>query len=667
MAENAGTSVLNDTYEIDPGQPLPLFDNNSSKAFACSSRKGSEAELFALILDPRVPPRTDIFQIVMGLPSAGIIKCLDAGVINWRPSGRRQRVLVFEQPHGERVFADDEAQIEPLSDDRIIRGFLTPIIGILKEFAQRNITHRGVRPTNMFYSDTSARQMVLGDCLSTPPAFNQPEAFEPVESILADPAARGEGNISDDLYAVGVTTLSFLLGRMPARAEDPVDLIDSKIAKGSYGAVVGGARLQMNMVELLRGLLSDDVTERWSIRDVEAWIGGRRLTPKQAKLPQKAQRPLVIGGVENENIRSVSSGLTRNWLIAPEICKGQDFDNWLRRSLADDRIVENFNKIVGSSQEAFQNVDGHQLTAKCAIALDPAAPIRFKGFSAHVDGVGTALATYFFNDEKRQRIGDLILSKLVNNWMSLQPRSKPELLRIYSIIEKLPQHLNQVAPGFGIERCLYELQPEAHCLSPIIEHLFVYRMRAIVPALEAIARGERLPEEPIDRHIAAFIGARSNEVEESFIRRLTATDQTGTGAARGQLTLLAECQKKHKNGPAPRLAAWLADMMKPAISTFHNLKIRKEIDVAIEKAVETGILYELVNIYSDTKLVKRDQEGFVRARHEHHDCHQQIRRFRSDLENGDQFAEEVGEQVAAVISGVVGSIGATAIAVMNVF
>src|SRR3546814_17507443 len=93
--------------------------------------------------------------------------------------------------------------------------------------------------------------------------------------------------------------------------------------------------------DLLRGLLSDDPRERWSIREIELWIGGRRLTPKQAKLPAKAARPITIAGRDYENVRSAAEALASNWPVAGEVVRGNAFDNWqIGRASGRERVCQ---------------------------------------------------------------------------------------------------------------------------------------------------------------------------------------------------------------------------------------------------------------------------------------------------------------------------------------
>ena len=305
-----GTVVLKDQFEIDDSIPLVGYDSPTAKAFACKNVADAQSGLVALVCDPDTQMRVDLIDALKGFPGTGLVKCIDSGVVNWVPSGRRQPVLICEKPQGSRVFETLETVIQPLTDDQIITGFLTPAVTTLREFASRGLTHRNIRPSNLYYADDSARLVMLGECVSAPPGYNQPLIFETLETGMAIETGRGMGTPSDELFALGVTLLSLLLGRLPvSKIEDSYTFMLDRINTGSYACIVGSHRIQQNMIEILRGLLADDVTERWPLADVELWASGRRMTPKQAKLPPKAARPIPIGGFVHENIRSAAHGL----------------------------------------------------------------------------------------------------------------------------------------------------------------------------------------------------------------------------------------------------------------------------------------------------------------------------------------------------------------------
>ncbi|MDA0340831.1 MAG: serine/threonine-protein kinase [Proteobacteria bacterium] len=653
---------LKDRFDIDDDMPMPHLDSPTAKAFKCVGRAAELGEMVALVCDPRIPMRVEAMEALRGFTGAGLMTFVDSGVVGWPANNRRQPVLIMEPPMGERVFETMDSVIEPLKDEQLIKGFLTPAINTLRELSARSIAHRNIRPDNLFYSDTNRRLIILGECLSAPPGYNQPLPFEALECAMADETGRGEGVTGDDLFALGVTLLSLLIGRNPVPTiADPHRYVFDRINLGSYANIVGTHRIQMNIIELLRGLLSDDTRERWTVREVQLWLGGRRLTPKQVKLPLKAQRPLTIGGMDHENVRSAAYGFARNWTLGGDIARGQDFDNWVRRSLGDEVAAENLNKVAGSAEaiQASPKADDAVLVTKICLALDPAAPVRYKGFSTHIDGIGPTLAMGFNKESVRENIAGFITGRFLPQWMGLQSRTRSDVLHVYTILEKLPELITQTGPGFGIERCLYELNPYMHCLSSMIEHLYITKAEEMIPALEAVALGSDLPPIPMDRHVAAFLASRSEEIGDRILRPLAALDEVPAGDALKVLRILARVQTVYRNAAVPGLCAWFQALTTPAVNSFHNLRLRQQVEVAVAKAAETGMLHELLKIFDDARVAQRDRAGYLRARQEYAQCATGMTQMSLSLQSRENLASELGEQVAAVISGVVGSVCAT--------
>src|SRR3546814_4062096 len=110
---------------------------------------------------------------------------------------------------------------------------------------------------------------------SAPAAMTQSAAYETIEAGMALPTARGEGTLSNDLYAVGVTLLALLTGRSPESDLTDEAVTAAKLTLGSYTALVRKARISLTMMEVLRGLLNADLRARWTLVDLNFWGNGR--------------------------------------------------------------------------------------------------------------------------------------------------------------------------------------------------------------------------------------------------------------------------------------------------------------------------------------------------------------------------------------------------------
>src|SRR3546814_81588 len=167
------------------------------------------------------------------------------------------------------------------------------------ELKARRIFHGTINPTNLFLNEPGGGSAVqLGECVTAPAGYNQPALFETIERGMAMPSGRGNGAVADDLYALGATILYLLQGHSPLAGLDDRSIVAAKIEKGSFAAMSGEARLPVGLMEPLRGLLMDDPQQRWTIEDLDLWVSGRRLSPKQAQPPKRAPRPLAFASSE---------------------------------------------------------------------------------------------------------------------------------------------------------------------------------------------------------------------------------------------------------------------------------------------------------------------------------------------------------------------------------
>jgi len=126
--------------------------------------------------------------------------------------------------------------------------------------------------------------VILGDCVTTPPAVMQPIIYETGESAMTSPLGRGAGSSRDDFCAHGVTILVLATGKLPLIGVKDADVINAKLSRGSYAALMDAARPPCGLRELWRGLLSDNSDERWDMEQLEQWLaGGLRSTVQEAR------------------------------------------------------------------------------------------------------------------------------------------------------------------------------------------------------------------------------------------------------------------------------------------------------------------------------------------------------------------------------------------------
>ncbi len=268
--------ILNGNIRISPSKPLPNLSSPTARAFAARDPRGGPEQIFALICDGNAPLRDNILGKLKTLPCRELLKLLEWGAVDWPEDGQRHKVVVLGKPLGRALMANLESPVKPLVQAKMVDHVLTPMSSVLDKMASRGLTHRAIRPDNIYYRDKTHTSVILGECVSAPPGYTQTMMFETIESGMAMPAGRHAGTPADDIYALGVTTLMLLLGHNPVPHIKDEDLLRAKIVQGSYGLLVGKNDILQSMREPLRGMLCDDPAQRWDFDELQFWLNGRR-------------------------------------------------------------------------------------------------------------------------------------------------------------------------------------------------------------------------------------------------------------------------------------------------------------------------------------------------------------------------------------------------------
>jgi hypothetical protein len=122
----------------------------------------------------------------------------------------------------------------------VAEWLIGPMVRILRDFEQLNLTHRAIHPTRITFDDLSFQSLNLGYGFLTPPGFLQPACYEPLQTCFAEPTARGAGHPSYDLYALGVTILSLFKDPRFLQPLSSADTNKRRLSEGSYAFFLRG-------------------------------------------------------------------------------------------------------------------------------------------------------------------------------------------------------------------------------------------------------------------------------------------------------------------------------------------------------------------------------------------------------------------------------------------
>jgi hypothetical protein len=651
-ASGSGPVLINDQFLVDVNTPISELDMPSAKAYAVRDRRNQEIELFALIATPGLPTRMDVLQKLNNESHFGLMTAVAWDTAFWPPINQQTTIIIYERPLGGSVALAIEKGEFKANEYEIQDTFIEPIYKAIKDMDLKEVNHREVRVENLFFMDKDRTEVVLGDCVTCPPAFDQPLIYEPIERGMASPGGRGSGSLSDDLYAMGVTIVSLILGKNIIEHKTADALFKEKIEQGSYSALCGKRKIPVTVIEPLRGVLSDDPGDRWGIEEMNLWMAGKRQTPMQRKPAKKTETPYIFMDVEYRNVKSLAHSFTQNVKEAAAAIKDEELEIWLRRSMEEGDLADTINAISAAAtlnESSFKGKDNYVVT-KSSILMDPEGPIRYKGFSFMPEGYGPALAVELLRRNSMQTAAEVINYGIPEIWYTAHSdKIRDEAsIEYQSVFARLKTILQIEGPGFGIERCLYDLNNSLACQSPLIAELGVINIEDLLPSLDDVADRTDKKLRPLDRHVTAFIAARFKERIEPHLRALA--EPKDSSFMIGLLSLLAYLQWKLKAEPVYALTSWIGSLLGPAINTYFSRSTRHDIEQEMPRVVRQGSLPELFDLIDNAEKRRQDMFKYDEARFEYSTAEDEIQEIEAGELSSPEAAQEVGQKYAAMTS-----------------
>jgi serine/threonine protein kinase len=639
---------LKKNFRVLAHRPLPLFDSPSAKAFEALHVRDRERKYYALVSDTQIPPRVNM---VLGLRNSGVngLVCpQDWGVIEWI-GGKPCYTIIMEQPGIKRLVRDLADTFVPISDKMVSRSLLAPAYTMLSELASRGYTHRALRLTNMFLNDGAEASVVFGECYSKVPGFDQPAVFEPIESALCHPIARGEGGISDDIYALGVCLGILLCGYNPFNGLSAQQIIDRKMTMGSFNALMGHARVSPMMMEPLRGMLADSHKNRWGLRDLDNWLNGRQSSPHTAVSRPKAARAFKFLGEPYYSLPHLAIALGRYWTQGVEEVLKKPMGIWLKRSSNDEEKSESFEKLIAQAPMEDAVANDIVLSRACNIFY-PEGPIFFRGVNFLPDGFKNILFLCLQDSSFYPIVHDVIERRLLSYWLNRQSSLPLQYINTMESVATWKKFLNTHGLGFGLERCLYEANPGMLCLSPLVFQHTVTDLVSLLQTMDELAVSQPdFSKVILDAHLAGFILAGLRNTGLGFAKMINLEDDAQKRL--GWLGLLSLIQQKRRMGPLPNLAAAIYPWLTPILQLFHSHSRQNRIKEELEKAVKNGSLTGMMAILQNYVDILNDKNGFYRARYEYHAL--KIKNEEINLSNKKKLESNIpiGQQIVAFVAG----------------
>lgn len=646
--------------EINISNALPDYAPPYLNAYAASCGNIGDLPCFAIIADPRYTPRVNLIHKYQEVANPNIARLVSAGVADMPDNRPNSYALIYEANLGKRLYNSNENIALGWKPEKVLEKIAIPIITALRDLQTRDIVHGNIRATNLYDGNKKNYEtIILGDCLSLPASMAQPVVYESIERSMADPIGRGEGTIEDDLYALGVLIAMHIRSYDPLRGKSDNEIISAKVLNGSYSSLIGNNdRLGGGMLELLRGLLMDDKRQRWTLDEVMSWMDGRRLSPKQPLKRKKASRALMLDGISYYYASTLAHNMVSKPQEAVNHIESGELSHWAERSLIDEEMHQRIRDAIETASEGGTGAGyWDRLLPRVSIALDPDAPIRYKGMSFLPQGLGNAMAEAFVQKKGLSNFADLFNNGILYFWITVSANLNEDISSFLNQVDKCRSYLKQRAIHYGIERCLYTVNPHVHCLSPLVEDYYVRTPEEYLVALENIATRYKdgdYPSRIIDQHAACFLIARENRMVEPFTYDLASEENFRH--ILGTLQVLATIQRITNTEKLPNLCQWICSLLDPVIDRFHGKSTRQEIRKNIASKRSGGDLYTILSIIENPDTVRDDQFGFRNALREYRNLESEVHQLDLKIKNPRFNAERSGREWAATIAGIVSAL-----------
>jgi len=563
MAEPAG--IVAEHYLLEPAAPAPRV--GGVRSYVAHDRRDPGRILLAIPCSMNTPPRERYFSLSPGASAANTVLPIDIGPGRDPLGGAPALFVVFPGLPAQNILSLGRR----LTETELINNVLMPVAMALEQLDNLGLTHRAVRPDNLFIADQSAPCM-LGPGFLAPPAMHQGVAFEPPYSAWCRPYARGTGQVADDVYALGVTLLALYLNLTPMAGLDDAEIVRRKIELGSFEALTAGYTLPPLLNDLLRGMLAEDPEHRptpMMLQSPEV-ARGRRVA---ARPPRRAARPLEVGGRMAWSARDLAYLLG----IAPEAgaaaIKNGQIDRWIRRGLGDSqlaiRLVEN---IAAVSHDVSDDSRANAvLIMRAVVVLDPLAPIVWRHIVVAPDGLGSALAS----GKDGELIAEIVTNDITATYATCAPRRQSRGMTLVDAMEWRGA-LSQRGLSGGLARLNYTLNAMIPCTSPLVANVVITKLADLPQALEVISASTDRTKPPIDAPLAAFIAARGDAGAQNDAGAII----NGTSVADhlAILHLFARLQTRYHPGPLPGLAGWLLASVTGATKNWQSRSRREMIE-----------------------------------------------------------------------------------------
>lgn len=613
-------TAFGDRYKVDLHKPLPEFDTVGGKAYMVVDSEHASLPLYAFVQAKEIPVRFDVMKDLKESNVPGMICPQDYGVMMLDLATRSERfVIIFDRPLGGALFSRES--VNKRLTVAILREAVTlAFASALAILHNRKIVHRQIRPEKLFFvNEVGNSGVVLGECVTVPPGYGLPIDMEPIEVMFADEASRGEATVAADMYQMGVCLLTYFKNRPVWKDRTRAVSLKTRTQHSSYLALALGEGVAGSLVTLIKGLMDDDIENRWGIPDVVNWFEGG----KKRKLPEgrnwTLNRPVLFNGQMYSDRRVLADAFANFPKDAILFLQSLDFANWASEVIRTEVLEERIEILLGvnKSEEAGANLTKNEyaLLARVCMHLHPGGPVRYMGMAIQIDSLAATVTAVLKSGSKELTLAlkEILNDKFLSVLAEIVGERSEGFLDHVANVQKVTGTAQSSSLGRGLERVLYILNRDMPCQSIKFETLWIDNAGKFALALNSSVSRDFIKAAIFDRHVAAYLASR-NEAYARAINSFAATEKDPSRFAIVALEFFGALQHEFKLPIMSHLTDLLIGSLHATVNELKNKKRKAKIIAMLEKMKQGGDIAKLTSQIDFGKIQALDKQGFLRAK-----------------------------------------------------
>ncbi|MCC2646072.1 MAG: hypothetical protein K0R02_137 [Rickettsiaceae bacterium] len=604
--------IIEKYYKINTSEPVTELNTDLCKYFIARHIDTAE-EFYAIVFEKSNIYGIEYLNMLKNIGSYPIIVPQAYGITKISALKEYFLVIIVKKYDYSNNLVRRIAQEGPMSYDEINSQLIVPIVNLFQFCEKSNIELGNISPNNIIF--TQDGKMICREFFIAPPHYHQESFILAPEIAGCLPYGRITKKVKADIYALGVIIIFAYTGNQnwTKYSDQQYDLM--RLETGSFNVLAGKGKIIPDLKNLLKGLLYDNPSERWTVRNIVDWLNGKAI-----KIVSNdnldAVSPIVFNEMNFQTCRALAYCLHINWDQAIQFMREERLTKWIQRSLVKTKITESINELF-SEQAGYKfsyNQDRDETVFKLLTAFDKHAPMRLKNFAASILSIPTVVYSSLL--ARRTDYLDAIMKILNKRFWAITTEKNTEYAEFTEYFLNLENSLKFYNPsvvGFTIERLIYSFNPNLPCLSSNLGGRYVTDIADLLYVLNEIV-ATNTQAQLIDRHIIGFIASKLNLKRELKISSLKDYPQIMSNPSISALSYIFLASQQASSINVTNISSLLSTRLIELFNeNLHNIKLKNMLKKDLSDAGSAGNLSQLINIISDSKIIESDFNGYRNA------------------------------------------------------